>query len=316
MGNQRPDSESKAVAYLDLLGFSELVRRNLREATSLIENYNDVLAATVCHERPSDKGTPSSGKPAPERLRRLLYFLPMSDSVFAVSVEPGTLVEFLVGFLADTYLYTAQAYSQPEGHDDPTRVTVSEASSTGIGQRGEKWPPTLFRGGLAYGKVLVLRQLAIREGADEPCYNLAGAAVIEAIQLEKKKKGPLVLCSQHFAYEVPGPIRRYISNMEHGFHEILWPMSRLEGSNGGVDPLQFRTFFGSAANLYKAFAKHNYSSHYAEFLRLVVRSAVTLGVYASSKAAVTRHIEQAAREHGVLFLVKDLIRDGTKTGSA
>jgi len=194
----------QAVAFLDLLGFAECVKRNLRVATSLIENYNAIVADALQDDPPQPPTSRSRSKPSVQGSQGLVHFLPMSDSVFAVSADPTSLVDFLSKFMADSYLYTADAYAGPEDPDDPTRVTIKEVSPTGVREREDEWPPTLFRGGLAYGEVALLWQVALRESCAIHSNNLAGGAVVDTIALEEEGKGPRLFCRKEFANMVTG----------------------------------------------------------------------------------------------------------------
>lgn len=121
----------KMVAYLDLLGFRQAVRRRSTSALALLEGYNAILSVMEHDYRVAEKNegrdlvTAGSGAAQQwqRRFQGISTFLPASDSIFMASENLDQLIYAVSHFLAECLIFHA-------GLDFSTH------------------PPILFRGGI------------------------------------------------------------------------------------------------------------------------------------------------------------------------
>jgi hypothetical protein len=167
----------------------------------------------------------------------------LSDCIFVVANSPSLFIFQIAHFLSRCFYLRMAAFASSEDADDATRV--SEAI-IGIGHDGvptsrpnrTSWLPALFRGGVAFGEVDLLKNASLVDGARHEIRNLAGPAVIEAVGLEEEirksqvVKGPRLLCTQAFFDQLSDEARGYVGDCieepSRKEKEIYWPMAYFE----------------------------------------------------------------------------------------
>jgi hypothetical protein len=187
----------KAVAFLDLLGFSAAVKNDPAGAVGLLQDQSSAL-----HDAIADAKLHQLSEYEDAKVRQLAEaglvtsfddFLPMSDSVFIASGTPSLFVKQVSHLLVDLFRFRLNAYASPESGGDPRQVTMRSVEFSGGSVKTTKheatWWPVLYRGGLAYGDVWTLKMPAI-SGEPTVQANLAGPAVVEAVGLERTAGKP------------------------------------------------------------------------------------------------------------------------------
>ncbi|MCX6582916.1 MAG: hypothetical protein NT166_22295 [Candidatus Aminicenantes bacterium] len=241
----------KAVAYLDLLAFSHRVRENTKEALEIFTNYQTILESKIRDGKthpPDSYQNENLKKLASERLiDSFNYFLPFSDSIFIVGEDPDLFLKQIGHFVLACFIFDSA---------DTTR--------------------TIFRGGISWGEVHGIDLIAIIEKTPREIKNLVGKAVVEAVYLESKVKGPRIIFDKTFyeslKKENTGP---YIREIEDKY-EILWPAFSFIPENGVSELSKFDELFIPAFKLWKTFADTEYSEHYFNFLELIFISTLKL----------------------------------------
>ena len=119
----------RAVAYLDLLGFSNTVLRNAEEALAMLTSYNSILHFGIMESElhPSD-GYPQGLQKLAKRKSTESFkdFLPFSDSIFITSDDCSDFLLQLGEFLYRSFHLTAHFYANPENE----KLIVLESAMT------------------------------------------------------------------------------------------------------------------------------------------------------------------------------------------
>ncbi|MBL7221123.1 MAG: hypothetical protein ISS69_13480 [Phycisphaerae bacterium] len=284
--NPIQNSASRAVVFLDLLGFRRAVMDYPSAAIGLLQDYSDSLNIKLC-----DAKLMSEQQEASPEIKRLNYlsstdsfetFLPMSDSIFIVSSSPSDLVLQLSHFLWDCLQPRWLAFTKPENPASPTTVntqTIDLVSNETIKNK-ETWLPVLFRGGISWGQVTNIKAFSIVEGKEVVGANLIGEAVASSVGLEQKKpKGPRILLSDQFFEQVNEEARCYVAQTPdlQDTYELLWPMALMETSSDLQDALDNelgQLLRGIVALLLSHPADTKTFQHYLAFLGLTIRAGM------------------------------------------
>lgn len=278
----------KAVAYLDLLGFSNAVLRNAEEALAMLNSYNSILHFGIVESELH----PSSGYP-PE-LQKLAKrsstesfkdFLPFSDSIFITSDDCSDFLLQLGEFLYKSFHLTAHFYAHPENEKDPI-----ETRNIGLGDDGNggltvveapcRIPPALFRGGVAFGDVNHVKPTALIDGNRTEGYILVGDAVVKAVGMEKAVKGPRIVFGNEVFEQLNDDARLYTRSLpeDSNLFELLWPGMPYILENPMENEFSyFCDMFIPVYNLWSYYKNDRVVSvQYERFIELVVASALRL----------------------------------------
>ena len=269
--NAEPPPENsvgqRAIAFLDLLGFRDLVTSDAELSLELLKNYSasvrDYLDAWS-----EDRASSS-----------IDFFVPMSDSLVIVSNDCDELVRFVARLVCECYRYTSHVQNAPQ-----------------------EWPITLFRGAIAYGSCLPVKQTAIYKKQRTAVWNFVGAAFVDAVKAEPSGKGPRVFCTAEVAARLAGDhplIARQGSSVE-----VLWPAVAIYGDTPNADIGKLFSFLDDAVRLLRIYAATRCRDHYIEFVRLVVRSVCARAPFDPPTVARLREKVSSA---GIAALVADLL---------
>jgi len=276
----------KVVAYLDLLGFSNAVNTDPDGAVMMLQGQASALEDAIVDEmlHPASSYPDSAIQLLAEAGLATSFetFLPMSDSVFITSSDPNLFVRQLSHLLVSQFDFRLSAFANPESSGDPRQVTMRSVEVVGgaaqVSTRQASWWPILYRGGVTYGDVQLLKMPAI-SSVGKTLPNLAGKAVVESVGLEKLAgKGPRLACTEAFAKLVTGGAADFIeptpTPQVPGQREILWPMAMFADSTGPEDAFQnpLHEWLTGAINLWCHFATGSIGVHYLEFIDLTIRS--------------------------------------------
>ncbi|MGA2232123.1 MAG: hypothetical protein ABSH22_14600, partial [Tepidisphaeraceae bacterium] len=222
-------------------------------------------------------------------------FLPLSDSILIVASNISTFIKQISHLLVECFQFRLGSYASPERRENPIVVTTKTASFSGsrpvLVTQSEIWQPVMFRGGISFGQCLPLYLPTIESSKLRKRLGIVGEAVIEAVRLEKRTKGPRVLCSTSVRDAVQGTAAaHYIGpplDAEPGCFELYWPISVLEDSCNMEDAINNRLgeWLQGLAHLYSYFrTDFSVRPHYESYLRLLVASA--LRKYPSGESAL------------------------------
>jgi hypothetical protein len=159
--------------------------------------------------------------------------------------------------------------------------------------REEKWYPPLWRGGLASGDVVVGGITGIEAGKETRVPNLAGPAVVQAVFMEKKCKGPRLLCEPGFEQNFAPTLRPYFRRVTDEVSELLWPAFVYNLNNDPRSEMfQFQRMWGPASALWKSKRGHPAFEHYDEFLKLLARSFLCWGDLAGCERVARENLRK------------------------
>lgn len=313
----------KAVAYLDLLGFSNAVIRDTDEALSMLENYNSILqiglSESIIHPS-SNYSAELQDLARRNSIESFDDFLPFSDSIFITSEDCSDLLMQTGGFLEKTFHFTSHIYASPEDEQDPMAYHNIGMVDDGTGglkavDIPRRVPPTLFRGGVAYGDVEIITPIGILNKGKTRSYTLFGGAVVQAVGLEKKVKGPRIVFSKEVYSKLDQRAKLYCRLLpeDKNFYELLWPGMGYLLENRSTFQNEFSHFydmFTPAYNLWRFYKDKEVGVHYERFIELIVASAITIYNYAGMIDFALQQIEKAIAgkfsEHERMKILGDL----------
>lgn len=278
----------KAVAFLDLLGFSSAVKKDTNEAMAMLQSYNSILHFGLIEKELH----PSSGyEPILQELAKRNStesfddFLPFSDSIFITSENCSDFLLQLGSFLHKSFHFTAHFYAHPVNSQDPL-----ETQSIGVEEDGHggykvvdsktRIPPALFRGGVAFGDVSAVNPATLINKSRTNGYILVGDAVVNAVGLEKKVKGPRIVFGQNVFEQLNETARLYTRSLpeDSNLYELLWPgMSYILENDMRNEFNHFTDMFFPVYNLWSYYKGDEVVSvQYERFIELIVASALKL----------------------------------------
>lgn len=261
--------EGKVCAYIDILGFREVLTKDRRGAIQLIGDYQEILKIKKTdeilfknHYEKEEKDIQLKSLFESSIIDSFEYFIPFSDAAFIVSADIDKFILQISNFFIDTFLLSGYKFADhsAKGRNDLLQVTPKT-----------KWYPLLFRGGISYGECIPYKNYQIVESKLTQNYNLIGKAVAEAVRNESIDKGPRLFCDRQFYDMVSKNESRQILTQVRDhikIYEILWPMPHIikKGVNGYQELLEI------SLNLWLYFNHEEYGLHYFKLLELIVRS--------------------------------------------
>jgi hypothetical protein len=289
------------VAFLDVLGFSGYTEEDFSGALRLLGHQEFILRQKLQDGQlhpPSNYPDPSLAALAEAHLvESFKHFLPFSDSIFIVSETPDKFARQLSHFLIECLLLVGHVYDDADDPARPEAVKIVEFPAGSSHQ--ERWYPPLWRGGMATGELVAGGVTGIELGKEIRVPNLAGPAVVKAVVVEKKLRGPRLLCEPGFENNFGPEIRRYFRKASKDVSELLWPAFIYNLNNDPrIEMFEFPKLWRPAVALWKSKRGHLAFDHYDEFLKLLVRSLLCWADIAGC--------EDEARENVLKWISADL----------
>jgi hypothetical protein len=276
--------ENKVIAYIDLLGLSNNAREDIEGALMMYQSYNTILSTKI-----RDK-TINPTESYPKELQELVknitidsfeHFIPFSDSIFVTSSDVNLFVTQLSSFLYGCFDITSRFYMHPKDPSDPTKGKMVSFDYNDKGELipGHKYThyyPAIFRGGISYGEVILVELYSIIGSQPTKRESLTGKAVVTAVGLESKVKGPRIIIDEKLVKMMDEKVRRmYVRKVPRmDLYEILWPAIMYIHNNGPNDLQHFNEMFRSAINLWKGYNHTAYGIHYFNLMELIVASTL------------------------------------------
>jgi hypothetical protein len=269
-------SEKKIVAYLDLLAMSSFVRENTEDALKVFNNYfailNVKLNDSIINPTPAYNNQ-LENIALNNSVSSFENFIPFSDSIFISSSNPNIFLKQLGTFVLDCFTFTSDVYFNPDNPAKPTEVKFNLAKEIIT----ENIYPSLFRGGIAFGEVVSLQINGIANYNIHKFANLAGKAVVDAVKLEQKVKGPRIVFKKDLVENLNADIIKHIRITEiDNLYELLWPGFYYIIENGESEIIKLMDLLIPAINLWKANSHKSYSEQYFNLIELIVSSTVKL----------------------------------------
>jgi hypothetical protein len=167
--------------------------------------------------------------------------------------------------------------------------------------------PTLFRGGISYAEAEIIKPISIISSISSSTTNIMGKGVVNAVGLEKTGNGPNIYCDEKFYNQLKPESNKYFSLTEKAnIHCLLWPMFQFsDESSPEIEQNQIPELCIAAAKLYNYHKEENYSYHYAEFIRLIVRSTLLYFLDKRNYKEVKQKLIELAKEYNLSSLLQD-----------
>jgi hypothetical protein len=307
----------RIVAYIDLLGTSNNMEENTNDAIMTFSTYNTILSSKIWD------GIVNPVDSYPKELQDLVkksainsfeYFIPFSDSIFIVSDNIDSFITQLSSFVYNCFNFTSNFYLHPEDKNNPIKGKMIKNS---LNKNDEivsdyidcKYYPTIFRGGIAYGEVFPIDLYSISNKKSEKRINIAGKAVVQAVKLEGKVKGPRIIFHKEVFDRIGKLIqRKYVRKIKGTeLYEILWPAIKYISENGIKDIDSFFDMFTSAVNLWQSYNQTQYSEHYFCFMELIVASTLQFYDEMGCREDALKVVTEAIKKMGLEDKISSLI---------
>jgi hypothetical protein len=303
-------TKDQAVAFLDLLAFSNHVRENTMDALLAFTTYRSILETKIMDDfvHPTNSfSTPIIQDLATSHsVNSFNHFLPFSDSVFISSDDPNLFLKQLGSFLIHCFTFTSRQYQNPEDPSNPTKVFHKFKDETII---EENWYPTLFRGGIALGEAIPIELIGIVDSKPQKIVNLAGKGVVRAVGLESKIKGPRIVFEKDLFDKLDTTTKVYTTETEvKGLYELLWTGFNYIPSNGQTEINDFYKLFLPAVNLWKAYNHTPFSEHYFKFIELVVTGTLKVFDENGYKDIAVDKVTDMIKSQGLEHKTKQLLK--------
>lgn len=282
--------DTKRIAvFLDLLGFSELVKRNPEVAYNNL-NKVDRHIQTTYSDWKKLKGQNLSNEEKINFLKSSIdsfeYLIFISDSLIigARAQEIDIFICQLSNFISKLIIEQLENFKNPIENDINE---VKDYNTINGSLKGKiSYPnafPILFRGGMAVGDTVFHMGPGIVDKQFSPLktLNVYGTAYVKAVHLESSGKGPRIFCSKE-VIELEEKIPA-VQKVKADIYEIIWPyytcLSKsirhdAETAKENIDKV-IEELVSPALNLSSYYWKDGtISEHYIELLRLIWKGII------------------------------------------
>ena len=264
------------VAFLDLLGFSELLRKNQDAAVTNLVYFNQALNTKFHdYEKMKDMDT---GKVLKEyidnsSIKSFKDVISVSDSLIITSNDSDEFVKNISHLLSQLYIESNESYRTPYNEEN---VDSKKSNSN---DEYMKNVPLLFRGGVSIGTDVVIPNAAyIRDFTKNIGITISGRTYLDAVKLEKSGKGPHLFCNKDFAQSLKDKSCIRLYNVSFGIYEIVWSYWGCE-THGKYSKHKenvhsaLENMLVPALNLYVYYRSHNpdFLIYYKELVEIVCR---------------------------------------------
>lgn len=303
-------ANEQTVAFLDLLAFSNHVRENTNDALLAFTTYRTILETKITddlvHPLTSYSNPILQDLATRHSVNSFNHFLPFSDSVFISSDETDLFLKQLGSFVLHCFTFTSSQFQYPEDPSNPTKV-VHKFSDNTIFE--ETWYPTLFRGGIALGETIPIELMGIVNNKPQKIANLAGKAIVKAVGLESKIKGPRIVFEKELYDKLDLTTKVYTAETEiKEVYELLWTGFHYIPSNGQNEINSFYELFLPAVNLWKAYNHTPFSEHYFKFIELVVTGTLKVFEANGHKEIAISKVKEMIKAQGLEHKAAQLLK--------
>ena len=233
------------IAFLDILGFTQLVEHNYQTALDNLYEFNRYIDTA----RNDSKLYPAESYKDPELqefvnkhyVTSFENILTMSDSLVIATNNTTDFIKQLSSMLCHLFMATTKNFSKP--FDNIYNVDSSKnVQSYIVEENGEreyrfeyhKTFPLLFRGGITVEKdhklpdgtqvkgIAFFEQSQVIDGKNVTGWNVCGPEYVDAVKLENCGKGPRLFCDKFFYDKIEENERKYLRKVDENTYEILW----------------------------------------------------------------------------------------------
>ena len=282
------------VAFLDLLGFSALLRMDTEVALDNMNAFNNVIKTRFidnkCHpiaeykkQYPNDAELHNSVEKS--SVTAFSHMISYSDSLILGGTDYDLFIMQLANFVATTYIN----YSEPfrDSFSDINTVLNYKTAERGIDGNllHHKASPVLFRGGISVGEsVGFFEEYHIKDNElKRSSLNVTGVTYLNAVKLESFGRGPRLFCDKSVVDVVNEKTKKLIKvvDKEKGIYEIVWTIEGCEATGNSSNKWENVVnrindkMLPAAVNLYKYYRDdHHLELQYKELLKLVCEGIV------------------------------------------
>ena len=208
--------------FIDLLGFSSYTAKfTLNECTDLINDYATIF----------------NGRNITGKYKSFMFFHPFSDNIFIIGREADKVIEDLSAFLIDTFHLNSPIYELPKNKNDIALRDTPVISPDGITVKQKHWLPSLFSGGISYGKLSIFTQTSYFNKSLIDVPNFVGEPLSRCVKIvdedknEKGKRGARIFCDDKFVEKLDPNIKNKYVYTHDGINELLWPVAMFCDAN-------------------------------------------------------------------------------------
>lgn len=289
------------IAFLDLLGFSNLIKNDLITARDNLSIFNDVLRTKVidakCHpvsEYSEKNGLRNFAENS--AVTSFNYLISISDSLIIGANNPDLFVRQLSNFVSTIFIDYTEAFENP--FKNINSVTSNQRGNCIINSdgKGEFVPyrssPLLFRGGITYGDDVSFNKEGNIWNNEYQLsgVNVSGLSYVRAVKLESSAAGPRLFCDKEFVEKLQDiDVKHSIRRLKNDLYEIVWTYFGCEATvkEGSVVRNAYKRiesfFLPRAINLYSYYckiesindqesnSKSRICQQYDEFIKLICR---------------------------------------------
>lgn len=284
------------IAFLDLLGFSWLVKNNIVTANDNLNTFNRIIREKIIDNKtqPIEKCSEENGFREFVRNAALSSFdnmISISDSLVIGATDADLFVKQISGFIATTFFQSSESFRTPFTDLE----FVENKNIYDVDSNYRYYPhmafPILFRGGISFGNDIIFHKVGqICQGQySEDGLNVRGMSYVEAVKLEKSGKGPRLFCNKKFVDSLKNE-KHTIIPVEDDIYEIIWTYYACEATGYRVgdkmhnvkDRIEDKLLI-RAVNLYNYYYQHQDKSrrreeqeykHYEEFILLICKGII------------------------------------------
>lgn len=282
------------IAFLDLLGFTWLMEKDIIVASDNLNAFNNTIKIkhydNLCNEDKTDFSINHA-------ITAFNHLISVSDSLIIGSNNPDIFIRQLCTYIACVFIGSSGSFKKPfeklEGVMNNKDVDVKIKAENGKYSyefEPHRAFPIMFRGGISSGEdVNFSKQLGFFE--EKPFYglNVFGQSYVEAVNLEKRGKGSRLFCNKKFVDSLSSEGRcaiRCISE-DKALYEIVWTYYACEATERctsnkmeNVDKRINKLLLPPAKNLYNYFHSNKDKNkeedqqeykHYEELILLICR---------------------------------------------
>lgn len=210
-----------SVAYMDGIGFSDLVQSDENEANLFLKSIYDIIEISIEDTICCPLGQyPNSLHDIASRdyVDEVNYLQPFSDSIFFQSSNTDLLVRQVAQFMCKCF---ERSYTQTLLNETP------KDKEERLNRR-----PILFKCGIAYGDIDIIKSPVIYGKLLSKNYSntLLGIPVVKAVRLEENKKiiGPRLVFKEDIFNKLCPVTQNFCRELavdgEPDLYEFLWPV--------------------------------------------------------------------------------------------
>lgn len=233
------------VAFLDLLGFSAIVRQNIETALDTMNAFNNVIKTKVIDEKTHPLSGYKEQDPNSIGLHNFVekssvtsfeQMISFSDSLVLGGSNIDLFIIQLSNFVASVFVQYSEPFRQ--NFTNIEDVESDFATATGSGEyRKHMAFPIMFRGGISVGDdVGFFNEYHIKDKElKRTSLNVLGLTYLNAVKLESFDKGPRLFCDKSVVVASANKKILKIVDEKNEIYEIVWTIECCEAMGCSSD---------------------------------------------------------------------------------